>query len=384
MKNLYTFLILSMLFSAVAFGQTAGDYRFTGNVNNDWDEAGNWQYFNGTNWVAAIDYPGIVDTNGNLVVDDGSSIFFSGTSTVDFPFNKLTMLDGEIVFQDNAVITLNIPVIELFAVDEANGVIGAMRWVKNADVYLPDNAVIAIDGGEMITSGNCSSSQTIYIGTEKFSTCQGNNVPGGSFDEIENSLQPPVSDGDITSCSGPIAASATSPQGYDIEWYDDEYQGNLVASPTLNTLGTVTYYAGTVDNSDPSDVKRSTFRAAVTLTIIPNATIQTQPQDIAAFAGDDVTFSVTTSNAMNFRWQYSVNGGGSFTDFDVNEYPSASTDNLMLSNIDIDQNDFLVRVAVSNGGINCNEVYSNHAELTVSVRHVITNRNKTFRVNKND
>ncbi len=57
----------------------------------------------------------------------------------------------------------------------------------------------------------------------------------------------PASGGDITECeANPIqtlTATATAPAGSNVVWYDAASNGNIVASPTLNTIGTITYYA---------------------------------------------------------------------------------------------------------------------------------------------
>ena len=83
----------------------------------------------------------------------------------------------------------------------------------------------------------------------------------------------PISIGNITKCEvSPIqtlnANDAIVPiSGINITWYDAPTLGNIVANPTLNTVGTITYYAEGDDGICPS-----LTRIAVTLTIDPAPT----------------------------------------------------------------------------------------------------------------
>ena len=82
----------------------------------------------------------------------------------------------------------------------------------------------------------------------------------------------PTSGGDQTVCAQnpvqKITATATAPSGSTVVWYDAATNGNVVADPSLNSVGSVTYYAQSV-----AGVCNSTTRTAVTLTIkaTPNA-----------------------------------------------------------------------------------------------------------------
>ncbi|MBK9225382.1 MAG: hypothetical protein IPO23_13590 [Flavobacterium sp.] len=58
---------------------------------------------------------------------------------------------------------------------------------------------------------------------------------------------------DITECEvSPIqtlTATATAPTGSTLVWYDAATGGSIIASPTLNSIGTVTYYAESVNST---------------------------------------------------------------------------------------------------------------------------------------
>ena len=85
----------------------------------------------------------------------------------------------------------------------------------------------------------------------------------------ENALPAsPSSGGDQTECeTNPIqtlTATATPPAGSNMIWYDLASGGSVIASPILNTLGTITYYAES-ENSTTGCISNS--RTAVTLII---------------------------------------------------------------------------------------------------------------------
>ncbi|MBK8611660.1 MAG: S8 family serine peptidase [Chitinophagaceae bacterium] len=87
----------------------------------------------------------------------------------------------------------------------------------------------------------------------------------------------PTSGGDQlqTVCSGgaipTLTATATVPAGHSVVWYNAATGGSVVASPTLNSVGTVTYYAASKNNTTGCE---SATRTAVALTIntVPGAT----------------------------------------------------------------------------------------------------------------
>ncbi len=114
----------------------------------------------------------------------------------------------------------------------------------------------------------------------------------------------PISGGDQlqTVCAGgtipTLTASATVPAGHSVVWYTAATGGSVVSSPTLNTVGTVTYYAASVNNTTSCG---SAGRTAVTLTInsVPGAT---------ASAGGATTFCqggsvvLTASSGTSYMW----------------------------------------------------------------------------------
>jgi len=113
-----------------------------------------------------------------------------------------------------------------------------------------------------------------------------------------------------------LTATATVPAGHTVVWYDAASGGNIVASPTLNTAGTITYHAASRNTSSGCE---STTRTAVTLTI-------TTVAQATASAGGPTTFCqggsvvLTANSGTSYNWSngattqsITVSTSGSYT-----------------------------------------------------------------------
>ncbi|GGD43947.1 Ig-like domain-containing protein [Muriicola marianensis] len=288
----YAVLIILLCSSIQISAQSAGDYRSAGTGN--WSNPAIWQRYNGVAWVAATNYPGQNADADQVLIGNGNTV----TLNVDITAYTLTNLvigdnsggNDILLLPDNGDFDVNI---ETLAVESD----GILEWVKNANIRFPEGAIIYNNGGTISTSKSCNASQVIFIGSEKFSTCNGNGGADYSFDEIESALPPPTSDGDITECEeSPIqtlTASATPPSGAYVDWYNTA-EGGTQVSPTLSTVGTITYYAESVDSSDPN--RKSIFRTPVTLTIEDSPTISISSAPACNFFTNTYSLEVTVSN----------------------------------------------------------------------------------------
>ena len=186
LKNYFTSFLVFLFISFSAFAQVAGDYRVK--QDGDWDDLATWEVYNGTTWVNATDFPGYINASNELVIDDGTSVYFrkppppGANYTVNVNQDKLVITNGELVFENNADININVDRIELLR--DGSGGQGNMRWVKNANVRLPEGTVVVINGGDLITSSNCNDSQSLYIGDDAITTCNGDSGSQGSFDDF--------------------------------------------------------------------------------------------------------------------------------------------------------------------------------------------------------
>jgi plastocyanin len=123
----------------------------------------------------------------------------------------------------------------------------------------------AATGGASVASPTLNTAGTItYYAEANDGTCVSLTRTAVTL-TINQAPAAPVSGGNITQCEiSPIqtlTATATVPVGQTIAWYNAATGGTTVASPTLNTTGTITYYAE-AGNGCPS-----LTRTAVTLTI---------------------------------------------------------------------------------------------------------------------
>tara|TARA_R110002051_G_scaffold4587_2_gene25100 strand:+ start:8182 stop:9855 length:1674 start_codon:yes stop_codon:yes gene_type:complete len=292
----WSLIIFFLLLGYPILAQVTGDYR--SKVSGNWSSSATWQIYNGSTWVNATTYPGQNSNVGTVTIGSGNTVTLNVNITT-YTINKLVIGDRSggndtLSLPDNGSFQVNIMQLSV----ESDGI---LSWVKNADLFLPSGAQIYNNGGQITTDKNCNSSQSIFIGNEKFSNCNGNGGADFSFDDVESALPPPTSNGNITECAqNPIqtlTASATPPSGASVVWYTASSGGSPV-SPTLNTVGNFTYYGESVDNSNSS--RRSLFRTAVTLTIRSSPTISVTTAPNCVFA----LFSPTT-----YRLEVTVSTG---------------------------------------------------------------------------
>lgn len=132
----------------------------------------------------------------------------------------------------------------------------------------------------------------------------------------------PTSGGDQTQNQCPpapittLTASATVPAGHTLTWYDAPTGGNVVGSPTLSIVGTITYHASSRNNTTNCE---SVTRTAVKLTInsAPPATVTTSGPTTFCQGG---TVTLTANAGDSYLWNtgstsqaIAVTTGGSYT-----------------------------------------------------------------------
>ena len=161
------------------------------------------------------------------------------------------------------------------------------------------------------------------------------------------------------------------------------YQSSVAdnsGSVTYNGLAAGTYHLWVRwgNNECPVDLGNHTILD------IPQVTIVTHPSDQVKFVNENASFSVSANNMDTYKWQVSINGGGSFTDIsDGPEYSGTQTASLTISTVSQNMSGYLYRTRASHSTTTCTPVISNAALLTVNNRTVITNRRITHRVSKN-
>ncbi|PKH67544.1 hypothetical protein CXF59_06395 [Flavobacterium sp. ALD4] len=122
----------------------------------------------------------------------------------------------------------------------------------------------------------------------------------------------PVSGGDQAECAlSPIqtlTATATVEVGESVVWYDANTDGNIIAEPSLNSLGSITYYAESVNDATSC---ASTSRLAISLTINPRPEVPVSGGDLTECTDGTTTQTLTaTAEGNSISW-YTTDTGGS-------------------------------------------------------------------------
>jgi gliding motility-associated-like protein len=121
----------------------------------------------------------------------------------------------------------------------------------------------------------------------------------------------PASGGNKTECeASPIqtlTATATVPTGFSVKWYNAATAGNVVATPILNIVGNITYFAEAVNDATGCV---SSSRTAVVLTINarPADPISGGNQTVCTNGSATQTLTATASGS-SFTWYTAATGG---------------------------------------------------------------------------
>ena len=95
-----------------------------------------------------------------------------------------------------------------------------------------------------------------------------------------------------------LTASANVPAGHELVWYDAPTGGMIVPTPTLNSVGSVTYYAASKNISTSCE---SNTRTSITLTITAAAPPTITAVGSTTFCtGGNVTLTASTGNS--YTW----------------------------------------------------------------------------------
>ncbi|MGO4821995.1 MULTISPECIES: gliding motility-associated C-terminal domain-containing protein [unclassified Flavobacterium] len=167
------------------------------------------------------------------------------------------------------------------------------------------------------------------VGTRTYYAQASNNATACSSDSrtavtltILPSPARPVSGGDKVECAlSPIqtlTATATVGTGETVVWYDASTGGTVVANPILNSLGTITYYAQTVNDAAGCI---SSNRTAVTLTLNPkpiNPVSGGNQTQCAASPLQTLTATATVASGESVIWYTAATGGSVVTNPTLN------------------------------------------------------------------
>jgi len=162
-------------------------------------------------------------------------------------------------------------------------------------------------------------------------------ISNGATLTVNTAPPAPTSGGDQTECAqNPVqtlTATATAPSGATVVWYDALTGGNIVASPILDAVGTITYYA---ESENTTTNCGSSARTAVTLTIQPAPTAPTSGGDQTECEQDPIQTLMATASApsgSSVVWYDAATGGSTVANPILNTvgtitYYAESTDDI--------------------------------------------------------
>ena len=113
----------------------------------------------------------------------------------------------------------------------------------------------------------------------------------------------------------------------------------------------------------------------------PVPSISAQPADQTTLIPNDASIGLTATDASQFQWQVSTDGGSNFNNIsDGTDYNGTQSPTLIVLNPNLNMDGYLYRVVLTNNNWLCGSINSSPAELDVRLGTIITNRRVTIRV----
>ena len=176
-------------------------------------------------------------------------------------------------------------------------------------------------GGSSVSPTLNQVGSATYYAESKLGNCVSLTRSAPVILTIKATPDKPVSTGDVEECEKSpmqtLTATAIAPAGSTVKWYTAATGGVSVATPTLNSVGTISYWAES-DNGNCHSVDR----AQVTLTIDPAPAPPVSLGNITQceqnpFVG--LTAAVSAPGASTVVWYTSATGGVSVPTHSLNE-----------------------------------------------------------------
>ncbi len=192
----------------------------------------------------------------------------------------------------------------------------------------------------------CNSYDTITI-----------RVTGGPLTLLSIVAQPDtICLGDSTDLSLQIEGGSGN---YSLTWTSDPPGFNYIGSEQQITVGPS---VNTTYNVEVSDGFTTLPASSVSVAILPQVDILSQPTDTLIEVNTDATFTVTSNNSLTYQWQVNKNTGTWENIVDNITYSGSQTPTLAVTNASASMNGYLFRCLVEG---RCDPVITDDALLTV-------------------
>ena len=274
------FSLAFLLLINIIYSQNIGDFRSI--ASGDWNDSTKWQTYNGTNWVAATQYPGQTSGNYSVSIEDGHTItvgtYGNGNNT---PSSTSIYNIGDLIVKGQLTLNINLELNDTsYLLIDA----GTVAWNQN-NVYLKlkGNAEVSIINtgsgncnngsginGYGLVGASCSNQNSLIIGNLTYSNCAGSgNAAAGDFCDVNQSggtinATPTSSPSSLCyNSSQNNSVILTAPDNSNIiltktyTWYLDSAPPNFSGFSTQNTQSL------TVNNLIPGNY---TFRLKISIT----------------------------------------------------------------------------------------------------------------------
>ena len=187
------FSLAFLLLINIIYSQNIGDFRSI--ASGDWNDSTKWQTYNGTNWVAATQYPGQTSGSYTVTIEE---INASTPHVITIPVAS-TYSIGNLVVKGQLTLNANLtlPTTSSLIIDAGTVLLNDnkvdLTLQANAQVNIINTGSGTCSGGSGINgygiiSSNCNNNNSLIIGTITYSNCAGGgNSFAGDFCEINES-----------------------------------------------------------------------------------------------------------------------------------------------------------------------------------------------------
>ena len=187
------FSLAFLLLINIIYSQNIGDFRSI--ASGDWNDSTKWQTYNGTNWVAATQYPGQTSGSYTVTIEE---INASTPHIITIP-TASTYSIGNLVVKGELTLNANLtlPTTSSLIIDAGTVLLNAnkvdLTLQANAQVNIINTGSGTCSGGSGINgygiiSSNCNNNNSLIIGTITYSNCAGGgNSFAGDFCEVNES-----------------------------------------------------------------------------------------------------------------------------------------------------------------------------------------------------